>query len=501
MAGSSMLEVESKFDVDAHLCAPDLTRLRGVGSVDAPSEINLEATYFDTSDLKLLALGITLRHRRGGQDAGWHLKLPDERGRHELREPGSLDDGVPPRFRLILTGIVRDALLVEVATIDTQRSVMRLRDTSDQVVAEFCDDRVSASGPAPLAHASWREWELELVRGDASVGADGTRLLLDAGASPSRSGSKLGHALQGEPKDVMPTGAGRCPAATARDVLAEFLEAQCRRLVQLDPQVRAGLPDAIHQVRVTSRRVRAVLACFVRDFRGDGPRWVRRELGWLVSRLGLARDLEVLRERVRLVISQDSESMAGGASWIDADLSRSIDQARDVVADVLVSERYADLLDALEQPDTWLTWSKRAERPAGKELRSGLRHAWHQLRREAATAEELSGAEGDAALHVVRKSARRLRYATEAASPAFRRGADGLLQAMRDLQQVLGRHHDAVVTEQSLRALAQKHTGPGHAAAVDRMVQVLRREESVDERSYRDLEERVERSGPISGLR
>jgi hypothetical protein len=35
-----------------------------------------EADYYDTDDLRLIRGGITLRRRRGGDDAGWHLKLP-----------------------------------------------------------------------------------------------------------------------------------------------------------------------------------------------------------------------------------------------------------------------------------------------------------------------------------------------------------------------------------------------------------------------------------------
>ena len=36
----------------------------------------LEAVYYDTPNLRLLAEGVTLRRRTGGEDAGWHLKLP-----------------------------------------------------------------------------------------------------------------------------------------------------------------------------------------------------------------------------------------------------------------------------------------------------------------------------------------------------------------------------------------------------------------------------------------
>ena len=45
-------------------------------SLVGPEEQTLEAVYFDTEDLRLARAGVTLRRRRGGDDAGWHLKLP-----------------------------------------------------------------------------------------------------------------------------------------------------------------------------------------------------------------------------------------------------------------------------------------------------------------------------------------------------------------------------------------------------------------------------------------
>ncbi|MGB7449443.1 MAG: adenylate cyclase, partial [Ornithinimicrobium sp.] len=41
-----------------------------------PEQRSLDATYFDTGDLHLAGVGITLRRRTGGADAGWHLKIP-----------------------------------------------------------------------------------------------------------------------------------------------------------------------------------------------------------------------------------------------------------------------------------------------------------------------------------------------------------------------------------------------------------------------------------------
>lgn len=74
-------EVERKYDPGAAgMAAVDaVTRMPGVAGVASVSRQDqqiLDAVYYDTADLRLIRAGMTLRRRTGGQDAGWHLKLP-----------------------------------------------------------------------------------------------------------------------------------------------------------------------------------------------------------------------------------------------------------------------------------------------------------------------------------------------------------------------------------------------------------------------------------------
>jgi len=73
-------EVERKYDVPVDFTVPDLGRLPAVAAVDEPTEHRLDATYYDTTDLRLAANHVTLRRRSGGNDAGWHIKRPTEDG-------------------------------------------------------------------------------------------------------------------------------------------------------------------------------------------------------------------------------------------------------------------------------------------------------------------------------------------------------------------------------------------------------------------------------------
>src|SRR6476646_3697567 len=78
---------------------PDLTALPGVDRVGPTAARALEATYFDTAGLDLLSAGITLRRRTGGDDEGWHLKLPSGSGRVEVQHPLGHDRTPPVALR------------------------------------------------------------------------------------------------------------------------------------------------------------------------------------------------------------------------------------------------------------------------------------------------------------------------------------------------------------------------------------------------------------------
>src|SRR5450631_1126624 len=81
-------EVEMKYEAGLETVLPLLEDLPRVASEAGPDELKLEAEYYDTGDLRLLRAGVTLRRRRGGKDAGWHLKLPaGPQTRREIQAP------------------------------------------------------------------------------------------------------------------------------------------------------------------------------------------------------------------------------------------------------------------------------------------------------------------------------------------------------------------------------------------------------------------------------
>lgn len=201
-ASAEQLEVERKYDLPADAVVPDLGGVGAVAAVRRHDVTTLRAEYHDTADRALLGARVTLRRRTGGHDAGWHLKLPGDRGRRELHAPlGGEGEPVPESLLAPVTDVLRGEAVAPVVLLVTERSAVDLLDASGRALAELADDHVVASAPEGGRSVSWREWEVELATG---VAADEGESVLDAvegaltaaGARPSASRSKLARALR-----------------------------------------------------------------------------------------------------------------------------------------------------------------------------------------------------------------------------------------------------------------------------------------------------------------
>lgn len=452
-------EVERKFDVVESTVSPSFEGLSSVARVERSPSQRLEAVYFDTPGHDLAAHRITLRRRTGGSDAGWHLKLPaGPDTRTEIRAP--LDDGdgceVPESLKDVVLAIVRNRPLAPVARISTDRTVDRLYDGDGAAVAEFSDDKVTASA-GDGDEQQWREWELELAE-DSSAGPDVldrlANRLLDAGAVPAGHGSKLARVLAGGASD----GDEASQAAPSyNDPIHQAVAEQVDQLVEWDRAVRADVYDSVHQMRVTTRKIRSLLQASEGAFGITDDAWVLDELRQLASVLGVARDAEVLAERYECALDELPEDLVrgpvrerlveGAKRRYTSGLRRSLIAMR--------SERYFRLLDALDglvaaQPPT--TAPGEAE-PAPVSIDSAYKRVRKAAKRAYGAAEE----DRDEALHRIRKGAKRLRY-TAAAT-----GADKVSDRAKTIQTLLGDHQDSVVSRTHL----SQQAAAAHAAGED----------------------------------
>jgi inorganic triphosphatase YgiF len=209
------LETERKYDAGPGFTLPDLSGLPGVAAVSPARTYQLSAVYFDTGSARLAAARITLRRRTGGQDEGWHLKLPAGGDtRREIRLPlGAPGTPVPADLTQRVDPWAHGEPLRPVARLETTREVRLLTSETGQVLAEVADDQVSGaraartgadgSGqqPAWLAPLRWREIEVELAGGTGALLAAAGQRLIEAGAAPASAASKLARVLAAAPAD------------------------------------------------------------------------------------------------------------------------------------------------------------------------------------------------------------------------------------------------------------------------------------------------------------
>lgn len=451
-----MLEVERTWEVgddvdpagfeDAVLAAHGL---RAVGRDD----VELVATYHDTADFRLARTKATLRRRTGGKDAGWHLKLPAGADREEVQRPLGRAGSAPAALVALTRSRTRGAALGPVLRLVTHRRTLVLADDDGNRV-ELADDRVTAtrlggSAPGPGTSVAWHEVEAELLTGDRSGLDRAGELLAAAGGRESDWQSKLARALATVPGGVVQGGAvpGVSPGADPRvptgpvTAVTAYVDAQVDALVTTEPLVRLDRPGAVHDMRVAVRRLRSTLRTFGPLFRTAVLDELDEGLRALAADLGEVRDREVLTGRFTAVLSRQRPEVLGGrpAQALAAEFVTGGDRARRILLRRLDGAGHLQLLDRLETlraPGALTAVAAEVSADALLELAGA---PTRQLRRRARRAVL------DADLHRVRRTAKRARYAAEATAPLARGRAQRYLAAVRELQEVLGDHQDAVV--------------------------------------------------------
>jgi CHAD domain-containing protein len=475
-ADSRYLEVERKFDVVETTVSPSFDGLYSVTRVQRSQAQQLDAVYFDTRGRDLAAHHITLRRRTGGPDAGWHLKLPaGQDARTEVRKPlgAGVDDDVPEALRDIVLAIVRDRPLLPAARISTNRTVDVLYGANGVALAEFCDDLVIAHADQDGPVQQWREWEVELSEGGDRALLDRlTNRLLDAGAQPAGHGSKLARVLDEE--------SGEEASAEPADPIHRAVAEQVEALVAWDRAVRADVYDSVHQMRVTTRKIRSLLQSSEGSFGISDDAWILDELRQLAAVLGVARDAEVLAERYERALDELPDELIRGPvreRLVDGAQRRyASGLRRSLIA--MRSQRYFRLLDALDG----LVAAQPAATGPGEEERAPVTidSAYKRVRKAARTAAQATDTDKDEALHRIRKGAKRLRY-TAAAT-----GADRVSDRAKAIQTLLGDHQDSVVS----RAHLSQQADAAHAAGEDAFTYGLlyRLEDDLARRSRKQLD-------------
>lgn len=222
----------------------------------------------------------------------------------------------------------------------------------------------------------------------------------------------------------------------------EYLALQVEALRRHREPVMDREPDAVHRMRVATRRLRSLLLTY-NGLYAELP-LSRRRLRWLADELGRVRDLEVLRVRFAKRLGDERPD------WFAA-LAEQEAAAYGPLVRSLERERTAKLLTAAERLAASPVFASDAAQPAGDVLAPIVERASADLTR--ALRAIAGAADPDEARHAARNTAKRTRYTAEAAA-VLGEPAEQVAAEAKRLQNRFGRCQDDVIAIRYLEAHA-----------------------------------------------
>jgi CHAD domain-containing protein len=422
-------------------------------------------TYLDTADWRMARSGhvLRVRHRAGRDEITLKDTAPAQSGlrrRLEVTEPlpaegvSALGTSGPVGWRL--RALVGRRALGPVLEVRTRRRPYDLRVADERVAEVALDETTIVVGDE---HQPVRIQRVEVEAVPAWV--EPLKPLVDTlrretGLRPATlSKFEAGLLAAGVqipgPPDLGSTALG--PSPTVGDVTFAVLRRQFAVMLANEWGTRLGEdPEALHDMRVATRRLRAALSQFAQALPVRAHH-VRNELGWLADALGAVRDLDVQLDRLdewqSEVPAEDRAALADLARL----LHRQRDEARERLLEGLDSARYERLVAAfttmLRQGPSRRSAAARA--PAVTAVPE-LVATRHRAATKAARRARRSGDPDD--FHRLRIRAKRLRYSLEFVSEIYDGHTTKYVRSVVKLQDTLGLMQDARVAATRLHELA-----------------------------------------------
>ncbi len=279
--------------------------------------------------------------------------------------------------------------------------------------------------------------------------------------------------------------------AAAQRVLTVGTEALMREA----PAAEAGDAEAIHQLRVATRRIRAAIELFTGVLHGTRVRLWRRDLGWIAAQAGAVRECDVIPEVIRGRSRKIDLKLAAALEPIYDSLiaRRAGEQAK--LKESANSKRFALLVERLAKPAL-------RKVPADARLGPAAAPMLRPVVRSATRAGANCGDDPtDEQLHRLRVRIKRLRYSLEMLSALGGKRVKKTIGRLEQLQELLGDCNDVAVTIAYLRAYAASSGAPpASVLAAGALIQSLAgRRRKLARRSLKALQ-RLERGGRLAAV-
>ena len=438
-----------------------------VGALQDATHETLDSVYFDSDDRFLRDHGLTLRVRHIGDKRVQTIKTANqgsdwvERSEWEQAIEGDqpdltrvMDTALGP----ILTDDVRNTLKPVFET-RIERAAYHVNGDENDIVMAVDEGRIVA----PNSSCPVSEIELELKHGNPTELFKIARAIseivpaqLDVRSKSERGYNLIEETPIGAEKACNPELSAGMTTGRAFTLIGR---ACFRQLVANEPAVKSHDAEAVHQMRVALRRLRAAISLFSDVVSDDRINTIKIELRWLAQELGPARDLDTFIIEVLKPLRKQYAKEPGFVS-ISKMFARKRLKSYRRAEEAVQSARFRTLvLDTAE----WIEagpWSisedplMRARRDMPIEIRAveQLSQRRKKIRRRGAKIGDLSPEQ----LHRLRIQVKKARYAAEFFSSVYPgkmsvKRCKKFLSSLMQLQNCLGGIND-IVTHKALFA-------------------------------------------------
>jgi CHAD domain-containing protein len=260
-----------------------------------------------------------------------------------------------------------------------------------------------------------------------------------------RSVSRHAHAHSAAPSSTDP----------AIKAAAEALAVQLRAMTAEHDKAMTGDVEAIHRLRVATRRLRAALRMLREVAPSADADSAAEELGWLCGAIGAVRDFDVLAELLQERATRLEADFIRALEPLSAAVRHQRATEQERLAAALDSERYRGLVQRLGGV---------APEPASDSVALGAvaaRLVRPQLRAMLRAGAGLDEASPQETLHRLRVRVKKLRYALEPLRAIGGKSVRKMLRRLERVQERVGMYHDAATAVEWLRGwAAESHDAP-----------------------------------------
>lgn len=460
-------EIELKLEMPADRLGrfKSLSFLKGVKPEKARTLVSL---YFDTNKYKLRKNGLSLRVRRvdgqyiqtikkqGSRSVGlfdrneWECDVATAKPDLDAARGTALNPLLSRKLRRHLRPMFETRVRRQVYPIHRQGSEIEVTVDKGQVKADNLSSPVC-------------EIELDLKKGGMvqlfELARGIVRMLPAQLASRSKAEYGYGLIAREQPGPVKAEPIALMPDASWAQAFQIIARACLYQLAANEAALLRNDPEAVHQMRIGVRRLRAAISVFKDILNGAETPAIKSELKWFTEELGPARELDVFMKRVNKSAKANGANEPG-INAITEDFSkrraRALGQARRAVASSRFRELMLDVAAWIEiggwtRKDDKLSRTLR-ERPVADAAAEELRQRRRKIRKAGKRLAELDARQR----HKLRIKAKKLRYATEFFASVFPgkkpvRRRDKFVAKLKELQDALGVLNDIIVHESMMR--------------------------------------------------